>query len=256
MKLKGLVVLCAVLALGVGGSAAIAAAPTTCSGGTIAPNVYNGLIVTGNCTIKGAVTINGNVTVADGAYLDAAYLGTRVTITGNVNVGKAAKFGLGCTYGHHDCGFVPSWLGNVTVNGNVTASQALTMYLDFATIHGNVISNGGGDITLVDHPPLQDGVVLPIKDNVIDGNVIVQGWKGAWFGIIRNEVHGNVIASNTVGTRIGDQNAPDSTEIVTNRISGNLICQGNSPAAQIGDSGGTTNTVGGRKVGECATGGL
>jgi hypothetical protein len=118
-----------------------------------------------------------------------------------------------------------------------------------------VISNGGGDISLVDTPN-QEGLVFPIKDNVIDGNVIVHGWEGAWFGVIRNHVGGNVMVANTVGTRVGDGNLPDSTEVVTNTISGNLICQSNSPAAQIGDSGGSTNVVGGNKIGECATGGL
>ena len=102
------------------------------------------------------------------------------------------------------------------------------MYLDFTTIHGNVVSNGGGDITLVDGPN-GEGIVFPIKDNVIDGNVIVHGWEGAWFGIIRNHVGGNVIASDTVGTRVDENGAPDSTEIVTNQIAGNLICHGNSP---------------------------
>ena len=254
MKLRLLFGLCAALALAIGGSAASAAAPGTgtCSGGAIAPGVYNGMIVTGNCTVMGAVTINGNVRVADNAYLDAAYSSTRLTIKGNVTVGTRAKLGLGWMFGYHDCGLNPVWLGNVTVNGNITANQALTMYLDFATIHGNVVSNGGGDITMVDHPPAEDGLVLPIKDNVIDGNVTVHGWQGAWFGIIRNVVGGNAIASNTVGTRLGEGGQPDSTEIVTNRISGNLICQGNSPAAQIGDSGGSPNTVGGNKLGECA----
>ena len=253
MKLRLLFGVCAALALGIGGSAASAAAPSTgtCSGGAIAPGIYHGLIVTGNCTVKGPVTINGNVTVADNAYLDAAYNGTKLTINGNVKVSSRAKLGLGCTYGYHDCGLNPVWLGNVTVNGNITANQALTMYLDFTTIHGNVVSNGGGDITMVDSPA-GEGIVFPIKDNVIDGNVIVHGWQGAWFGVIRNTVGGNVMASNTVGTRIGDGNLPDSTEIVTNHISGNLICQGNSPAAQIGDSGGSPNTVGGNKIGECA----
>jgi hypothetical protein len=32
-----------------------------------------------------------------------------------------------------------------------------------------------------------------------------------------------------------------------------LICQGNSPAAQIGDSGGGPNIVGGNAIGECAS---
>jgi hypothetical protein len=253
--LKFVLGLCALSLLGLGGSAALAANPAkgTCSGGVIAPGVYNGLTVTGDCTVTGAVTINGNVRVADGAYLDAAYLGTRLTINGNVNVGKDAILGLGCSFGYHDCGFVPIWLGAVTVNGNIVANQALTMYLDFVTIHGNVISNGGGDISLVDHPPVGDGLVFPIKDNIVDGNITVHGWQGAWFGVIRNTVGGNVMVSNTVGTRLDEDGVlPDSTEVVTNKIGGNLICHGNSPVAQIGDSGGTTNTVGGNKIGECA----
>ena len=42
--------------------------------------------------------------------------------------------------------------------------------IDFTTIHGNAISNGGGDITRTD----PNGLVFPIKDTVIDGNVIVR----------------------------------------------------------------------------------
>jgi len=255
MRLRLFLGACAALVLGIGASAASASAAgqATCSGGVIAPGTYDGLTVTGTCTINGTVTINGNVRVADGAYLDAAYSSTRLTINGNATVGNRGKLGLGCTYGYHDCGLNPTWLGNVTVNGNVVGSNALTMYLDFTTIRGNVVVNGGGDITLVDHPPLQDGLVLPIKDNVIGGNLVVQGWKGAWFGIIRDTVGGSVLALNTAGTRLGDQNALDSTEIVTNKISGNLICLGNSPPAQIGDSGGSPNQVGGVKIGECAS---
>jgi hypothetical protein len=36
-------------------------------------------------------------------------------------------------------------------------------------------------------------------------------------------------------------------------VSGNLACYNNSPQAQIGDSGGGPNIVGGQKLGECAT---
>lgn len=239
---------CSLSMLVIAASASAAPATTTCSGGEIAPGTYDGLTVTGDCTIKGSVTVNGNVGVRPGAYLDAAYLGTRLTINGNVSVGRNATLGLGCSFGYHDCGLRPVWRGAVTVNGNIVANQALTMYLDFTAVHGNVVSNGGGDITKVD----PNGLVLPIKDNVIDGNVMVNGWQGAWFGIIRNTIGGNVLAVNTTGTRIGDDGKPDSTEIVTNTIAGNLICQANSPPAQIGDSGGTVNTVGGNKIGECA----
>lgn len=251
---RALLGLSAFLLLASGAPAAFAAAPgaALCSGGVIAPGTYNGLTVTGDCTITGDVTINGNVRVADGAYLDAAYLGTRLAINGNVSVGKDAILGLGCSYGYHDCGFSGAWLGAVTVNGNIVANQALTLYLDFVTVHGNVVVNGGGDIALVDHPPADDGLVLPIKDNVVDGNIVVHGWEGAWFGVIRNVVGANVMVSNTAGTRIGEGGFPDSTEIVTNAVSGNLICEHNSPSAQIGDSGGSPNTVAGNKIGECA----
>ena len=131
------------------------------------------------------------------------------------------------------------------------------MYLDSTTVHGNVMVNGGGDITMVDHRPFRRSRAS-IKDNVIDGNAMVQGWEGAWFGIIRNHVGGNVKATHTVGTRLDADTLTflDSTEIVTNVIGGNLICKHNSPPAQIADSGGTANTVGGNKIGECASNGL
>jgi hypothetical protein len=80
--------------------------------------------------------------------------------------------------------------------GNVTATGALTMYLDGDTIHGNVTSTGGGP-----GPSFDPYINFPIKDNTIDGN---------------------------------------------------LICQGNTPAAQLGDSGGTENAVGKKRIGECA----
>lgn len=43
----------------------------------------------------------------------------------------------------------------------------------------------------------------------------------------------------------------DSNEIVTNTLSGNLTCTRNVPTAQLGDSGGRLNVVGGRRIGTC-----
>jgi hypothetical protein len=240
-------------ALAFGGPAATAAppGPTTCSGATLAPGVYKGLNVTGYCKIDSQVVIDGNVKIADVAYLDAAYLGTKLVIDGDVSVGKGATLGLGCSYGYHDCGFTPTWLGAVVVNGNINAKNALTMYLDFTIVQGNVNWNGGGDATMVDSPG-KDGLVLVIKDNVIGGNVQVDGWAGAWFGVIRNKVFGNVTAQHTAGARLGDGGNPDSTEVATNIVAGNLKCEHNSPPAQIGDSGCAVNIVLGKKSGECA----
>jgi hypothetical protein len=40
---------------------------------------------------------------------------------------------------------------------------------------------------------------------------------------------------------------------MTNTIGGNLICQNNTPPAQVNpDDGGLPNTVTGNKIGECA----
>jgi len=245
----------AIAALAFGGSGANAAPPdsTTCSGATLAPGVYKDLRVTGYCKIDGQVIINGNVKVAEGAYLDAAWPGTRLVIDGDVSVGRGAKLGLGCSFGYHGCGANPVWLGSVIVNGNIDAKEALTMFLDFTIVQGNVDWKGGGDATMGDSPGQQDGLVLVIKDNVIGGNLKVDGWVGAWFGIIRNKVFGNVTAAHTAGNRVDpDTGNPDSTEIATNIVTGNLKCDHNSPPAQIGDSGGTLNIVLGKKSDECA----
>ncbi len=44
---------------------------------------------------------------------------------------------------------------------------------------------------------------------------------------------------------------PDGNEYVTNVIRGDLVCTGNSPAPQAGDSEGDKNIVTGTKVGQC-----
>jgi hypothetical protein len=51
-----------------------------------------------------------------------------------------------------------------------------------------------------------------------------------------------------IGNRMGD---PDANEVATNVIGGNLACYNNVPHAQFGDSMGLTNTVAGKKLGEC-----
>jgi hypothetical protein len=263
-KLTMLASLVGLLTMAVAGSALAgkpSAAPDPCQGGTLAPGTYGALTFTHDCVIDSMVTIDGNVVVANGVYLSAGWPGTMLTVNGNVDVRKGATLGLGCAFFYNTCGFVPGpppppWGGvNVTVNGNITANQALSVYLDWTAVHGNVVVNGGGDASMVDTGGQENGLVLPIKDNVIDGNVIVHGWAGAWFGVIRNRIGGNVMVSHDSGTRVGTDppyvGVPDSTEVATNTIGGNLICQHNSPAAQLGDTGGAPNAVAGNKIGEC-----
>jgi hypothetical protein len=238
-KLRLLVGLSALLGLAAIGSTALAAGPkaATCSGGEIAAGTYKGLTVTGTCTFgAGAVTIDGNLTVAPGAVLnDHALSPANVHVTGNAIVGQGAVLGLG-TYAPapaHD---------SATVDGNVISNGAASVYLGGMTVHGNVIVNGGGD----------PGRNLPIKDDTIGGNLIIQGWSGLWFGVIRDVVGANVILTNNVAADTSQPPGSDSSEVVTNTISGNLICHGNAPLPQVGDSEGAVNNVGGHKLGECA----
>ena len=137
------------------------------------------------------------------------------------------------------------------MNGKVNDKEAMTMKKDYKNVSGNDTTIGGGDNKMRDEQN-GEGVVFPMKDDSIGGNLTVSFWAGAWFGIIRDHVGGSVIAIGNVGTRTGDSNLPDYNEIVTNTIGGNLLCLFNNPHAQIGDSGGSPNTVAGLKLGECA----
>jgi hypothetical protein len=238
-KLRLLLGMGALLALGLTGSAAFGAAPGagTCSGGAIAAGTYNGFTVTGNCTFAGGpITINGNLKIEDGAFLnDHAATYANVHVTGNVMVGKGSVLGLG-NYSE-----APSH-NSATVDGNIIANQPLTLYLGGITVHGNLISNGGGPGLA---GPFRN---FPSKDDTIDGNLIIQGWQGGWAGVIRTTVGGNLIYSKNAS--VVD---PDSNEVQTNVISGNLICQGNTPPAQVNPAeGGQPNVVGGQKIGQCA----
>jgi hypothetical protein len=169
-----------------------------------------------------------------------------VTINGNVKVGQGAVLGLG-NYGP------PGIKTNTVVNGNINANQPLDLYLSGITVHGNVVSNGGG-------PGTTEFLNFPTKDDTIDGNLIIQGWSGGWIGLVRDVVGGNVIFSNNTSVITDDGSAPpdsDSSEVMTNTVGGNLICQSNTPVAQVnpGD-GGKPNTVSGNKVGECSAAGI
>jgi hypothetical protein len=244
--------LLAVLAATTAIAVAVAAAPAapsgfaTCAGGPIAPGTYTSLTVTGNCSFAGDVTIQGNLTVADGAILnDHALSKAIVHVRGNVTVGRGAVLGLG-QYGPPT---VPATPSGTVVDGNIVANQPLSLYLGAITVHGNVVSTGGGGGTSGEFRN------FPTKDDVIDGNLIVQGWRGGWLGVIRNHVSGNVIVSDneSVLTEEGPGVDDDSNEVMSNVIRGNLICFGNTPKAQVNAAdAGTPNVVSGVKVGQCA----
>jgi hypothetical protein len=253
VKLWHALVLATLIALAICASGAIAATGaitcTTGSATTLGGNVF----VNGNCTFTGdSLTITGNLIVADNAVLNAhAASRTTVHINGNAIVGNNAVLGLGA-YGP------PGIRTETTVDGNIIGNQPRDLYLSGITVRGNVISNGGG-------PGTSEFLNFPTKDNTIGGNLIMQGWQGGWLGALRNTVGGNLIVSRNASVIHCTQEGPfgsclasapgpdvDSTEVTDNVVSGNLICQNNTPAAQVGDSEGGPNLVSGRKIGECA----
>lgn len=250
-----------VLALGLSGSGAFAAPKEACSGPI--SGSHGSVTVEGVCAVTGALTVNGDLTVADGAVFVG--FGPPIHITGNVKVGKGSLFALGYNAGEGE-------LGPDVVDGNIVANQPLSMYLGNSTVHGNFVSNGGGTTERFYN--------FPIKDNDIGGNLVIQGWIGGWWGAIANTVGGNVVVSNNRSLVQPDPDGEcegtfptgcdavpgaffDSSEVQSRiipgvinnpqRISGNLICHGNTPAAQVNAlDGGGANVVGGNKIGECA----
>jgi hypothetical protein len=202
-----------VAGLVVGASSLAAAGPTTCTD-TLAPGTY------------------GQVTVPAGAVciIDAG----PVVIRGGLTVGSGATF----VFGDEGSPNV-----NATISGGVHAEHAASVQIHFSTINGGVTLDGGSG-------PFGGpfGVTFTtLEDNTINGGATINGYDGFWQGFFRNTVNGSVNYDNNT---LVD---PDGNEVQTNTIHGDLNCAGNTPAPQVGDSGGSLNSVTGAKTGQCAS---
>lgn len=239
----------AILAMTIPGSALAGhRGSATCVDGSIGTGVWTDLKITGVCTIDdGAVVrVRHNLIIARGAILnDHAASTAEVHVGRNIRVRKGGVLGLG--YNAPE-----GTLGPDTVGGSIVAHKAATLYVGNVAVGRNLISIGGGD----------PGRNLPIKDNVIGGNVVVVGWSGLWFGIIRNTIGRNVVVVHNRAVDPSTLPGSDSTEIMGSAvdgmslpqtIGGNLICRHNVPAAQVNvDDLGANNQVAGRAIGECS----
>src|SRR5581483_8426057 len=161
-KLRLLFALAGTIALSMAAAAGVGAVggPYVCSGGTpdnptaIPAGTYpDGIVVTGNCLMTGDSTeVDGDLVVAPGAILnDHAASSTVVHVTGNAYGERHGVLGLG--------DYSPG--NGTTVDGNVVARAPLSLYLGGMTVHGSLVSIGGG---------LGAGDFfrnLPLKDDVI-----------------------------------------------------------------------------------------
>jgi hypothetical protein len=276
-----------------GASAAVAGAagPHICSGTFHKPGVLkgaypHGVIVKGVCAVNaGKAHVFGAVTVTNGAALGAVFAHdhSSLTITGNLVVDKGGTVFLGCKANPDGTGFPcvddpnqkhPTLTSHAVVTGSIIEHSPLGVIVHNSAIGGNITETGGGGglgcgtptsgIFAAVHSP----VYSDYEDSTVGGNVNVSGITTCWLGIARVAVHGNVTLGHNA---LGD---PDGIEVLTNTISKNLSCQGNShpaggpPGAMpVWDSGEANpnsnaiyprvshpNTVGGTRSGQCVTG--
>jgi hypothetical protein len=192
--------------------------------------VQAGAAGTTNCTGGLAPGIYDTVVVPAGA---ACFSDGGITIRFGLFVREGATFVVGDD--QHQ-------VNNGTILGGVHGTNAASIQIHSMSILGGIDIHGGSgpfggpfDVTW-----------NTIEDSYIVGPVTIDGYNGFWMGFIRNRVSGTVTLSNNV---LVDE---DGNEYVSNVISGNLVCFGNSPAPQVGDSEGSPNIVTGSKVGQCA----
>lgn len=255
------VALTAVAATGLGGATGIASAAPgnnyTCTGGdfasgnftSIPSGNYASITVTGVCNIVPGAVINvvGNINVAPGAVLDAQSATSTITVGHNITAGAGSLLGLGCQppntigmFAGVPCMDNPDGQTVITVNGNVTATDADTVLIRKVTINGNVtLAGGGGEIP------------WSIKGNTISKNLTISDVAADWLGVQFNRIGGNATLINITALDPGDPGR--TVAVVENTVGKNLICTGLAPGVSGGFIPGEVNHVGHKAIGQCAS---
>jgi hypothetical protein len=250
-------------ALILSGTAVAVAAPGqsattyTCTGGdfasgnftSIPSGTYAGITVTGVCNITPDAVINvvGNVNVAAGAVLDAQSAPSTITVGHNVTAAAGSLLGMGCQptntigmFAGVPCAVEPDGHTTITVDGNVTATNANTVLMRKTTVDGNVtLTGGGGDIP------------WSIKGNTIGSNLTINGVTADWLGVQFNSIAGNATLTNITATDPGDPGR--TVAVVENTVGRNLNCMGLAPGVSGGFIPGEVNHVSGNANGQCAS---
>jgi hypothetical protein len=226
----------------------------TCQGGSVAAGTYSSLRIAGICSVDaGTVRARGDLTILSGGGLNAGFGGSNVTVGDDLIVKWNGLLVLGCEPEAFICFNDPDQtVGTLStddrVRGSLLSTGALLVVVHHSHLGAVDQSGGGGGVTCSVFPlgPSGPPAYTDYEDNVIRDNASVVGVHTCWSGFIRNRVRGSVTYSDN---KLAD---PDANEVVTNVIRHNLVCTGNSPKVQVGDSGGSPNQVGGKALGQCA----
>ena len=225
------------------------AAAFTCAGGEIPSGSYASITVTGMCSVAAdaVISVVGNINVGAGAMLDAQNVPSTITVGRNVTGAAGSLVGLGCQppsatgNSAHECVGDPEGISDITINGNVTITDADTVLLNGITVEGNVTLTGGGSF-----------IPWSIKNNTIGRNLTVSGQTAEWLGVMFNRVAGNVTLTNITVTETHPE-ASQAVFIVRNTVGRNLICTGLGPNVSGGFFPGSVNVVGRNAIGQCAS---
>ena len=164
---------------------------------------YASITVTGVCNIVPGAVINvsGNINVAPGAALDAQSAPSTITVGHNVTAGAVRSSAWAASRrtrsaGSRECR-APIRMGTgyttITINGNVTATDASTVLLIGAvapgagklTVNGNVTVTGGSSDT-----------PWSIKGVTIGRNLTVSGVTAEFFGVQFTTIGDNATLTN------------------------------------------------------------
>ena len=218
-----------------------------CSG-SLPGGTYSDVIVTGYCVVNaGAVLVTGNLTVDPNNALQANNDGhglSSLTVDGNVTVGSGAV----------------AWIASETIKGNLTANNAIGLFLFSSPVGRNVsiVGSPGGVhcVALLAGSTVAENWLnayasapaFDIRDNSVGGNVwITENDKSCSIEVLGNEVAGSLVETNNV---VYSQDAL-SNEVLANTVGGNLICLNNNTLDQFGENS-TSNVVSGTAIGGCA----
>jgi len=250
------VVLSAVAATGM--ASAAAGNSLTCTGGTftgdpststftpINSGNYSSITITGVCQVQAGAVINvsGNINVAPGGLLDAQSWSSTITVGHNITAGAGSFLWLGCQpegaigrFAGVPCLDDPNQTV-ITVNGNISATNAGDVLIRGVTVDGNVSIDGGSS-----------DIPWSIKGDTIGGNLTVDGVTAEFFGVQFNTIDNNVTLTNI---RANDEHSPPpGVTVVSNIVGHNLNCSGNTPFVSDGFFNGV-NHVGHKATGQCA----